>query len=909
MKSPNHFRYFLTSAALLAGLTAKAQVASRPVNPPAQIERRADGTPELVRFDVANAPAAAEAPSALRTALALGSQSELRPVRAAEIDELGFTHQRYQQYYQGVPVEFTAYTTHSRAGVVEYMTGETRPIADGALQVQPSLSAEAALRAALAFVHADKYQWEMPGEGQFAQETEGKSTFRPTGELVIVDNILSMDRKRVGVPVLAWKFNIYAAQPVSRAWIYVDAKTGEIVNQDAIIKHVTATFTTKYSGTRSLVNSQTTFFSLYQLKDYSRGQGIETYNLNKGNNLGAATNFLDSNNIWSAAEYNNANQDWVAGDALFGAQQTYDYWLSVHNRNSFNGAGALIKSYVHYDDTPGDGMGLDNAFWNGAVMLYGDGYAKFRQLATVDVCGHEIGHAVCDNTSALQYQDESGAMTEGFSDIWGACVEARAAGLFGLPGKNTWLIGEEIALLKPALRSMSDPKSLGQPDTYQGTNWYAGGTWDHGGVHTNSGVLNHWFYLLSQGGSGTNDKGNAYTVTGVGITKAAKIAYLTEKLLSSTSNYAAGRTMAIQAATTLYGATSAEVRSVKNAWYAVGIGNGVAYGATGSRYIDAVALNGLARFSGNDNGYFDGVGAGLTVPVLNRCAQQTMVLSAGFVGAVGNQYWNVYIDLNHDNDFNDTGERVVNNKLITTDAWNAAMFSLPATANLGNARMRVIMTAAATALTNGFIGTGEVEDYTVTVAAATAVGLPTNLAATAITATSATLQWSSTTGAASYNVQYRVNTSLVWTTVATATNTKSIGGLQGGRTYYFRTQAVNGCGTLGAYTAVATFSTPAVRPMGTEPEATAGALATAAATAYPNPATDVLHLAFDQTPDQDAADAVPTTVEIYDLRGTRVQSAAYDGRGTLNVSALAPGLYTATLRGANSIGRVRFVKE
>lgn len=62
----------------------------------------------------------------------------------------------------------------------------------------------------------------------------------------------------------------------------------------------------------------------------------------------------------------------------------------------------------------------------------------------------------------------------------------------------------------------------GQPDTYQGANWHTANT-DHGGVHTNSGVLNHWFYLLSVGGSGTNDLGNSYAIQGIGIDKAAKL--------------------------------------------------------------------------------------------------------------------------------------------------------------------------------------------------------------------------------------------------------------------------------------------------------------------------------------------------------------------------------------------------
>ena len=160
-------------------------------------------------------------------------------------------------------------------------------------------------------------------------------------------------------------------------------------------------------------------------------------------------------------------------------------------------------------------------------------------------------------------------MNEAFSDIWAACVEYYAA-----PTKSTWLIGEDIERRSghTALRSMSNPNAEGQPDTYKGTSWYAG-TADSGGVHTNSGVLNHWFYILSVGKSGTNDKGSVFNVTGITIDKAAKIAYRLESVyLTANSTYASARTSGIQSAIDLYGAGSAEVIATTNAFYAVGVG-------------------------------------------------------------------------------------------------------------------------------------------------------------------------------------------------------------------------------------------------------------------------------------------------------------------------------------------------
>ena len=926
MKRANHLRYFWLAASVgaLTSLTAQAQPA-RPAQLPTQVERRPDGSVELIRYERGAAPAAAEAPAALRTALGLSPQNELRPAKPAETDDLGFTHQQYQQYYQGVPVEFTAYTTHCRAGAVESMTGETRAIADGALDVHPARPAAAALRAALAFVHADQYQWELPGADKFARESEGKASFRPTGELVIVENALSMDKARRGQPVLAWKFNIYAAQPLSRAWVYVDARTGEVVNQDAIIKHANAMvrFDTKYSGTTFMAarTVSSTFGPVYQLRDATHGQGIETYNIQRTANYGPAVDFSNLSDRWLAAQFNNANQDWVAGDAHFGAQQTYDYWSVVHGRQSFDGNGARIKSYVHYDDTPGDGHGYDNAFWNGSVMSYGDGDVKFKPLTSVDICAHELGHAVCQYTAGLQYQNEPGALNEGFSDIWAACVEDRTIRAYTMPGKNPWLIGEQIMKNgQAALRSMSNPNQFGQADTYLGTNWQPSVTVptranDFGGVHTNSGVLNYWFYLLSQGGSGTNDLGNPFVVNGVTIDHAAKIAYYTEKHLSATSTFASARTFSLQAASDLYGNGTPTYAAVMNAWYAVGIGGSYAAGSNSTLFIDAVSVGRLTRLSTNDpTGYYDGVYAAATTTTLTRCAQYPLVLSAGFSGPVVGQFWNVYLDFNHDQDFNDADERVVSNKLVADGSLDGSLLNIPSTAPLGATRMRVTMSTTANNITCGSVGSGEVEDYPITIGAAVPVATPTSLRTTAISNNAATIEWGRVLGAATYRISYRATTQAVWTTVNTpdAFSSYALSQLLTGTAYEVQVEPLDACSHIGT-AATLTFSTTApthhraTNPTGTTPDALAALTLTAGA--YPNPAQDVLRLTL--TDGQQAAQAV-TSVDVFDQRGARIQSVPFEAAtGTLRIESLKPGLYTATVRGAaaSAAKPVRFVKE
>jgi len=135
-----------------------------------------------------------------------------------------------------------------------------------------------------------------------------------------------------------------------------------------------------------------------------------------------------------------------------------------------------------------------------------------------------------------------------------------------------WTIGENTGYI---LRSMANPNAFGHPDTYGGTYWVnpADMSNDRGGVHKNCGVSNYWFYLLSNGGSGSNDIGSNYNVSAIGIEKASAVAYrtLTTKLTPQ-SNFSSARTQSIMSARELYCMGSLEERAVTNAWHAVGVG-------------------------------------------------------------------------------------------------------------------------------------------------------------------------------------------------------------------------------------------------------------------------------------------------------------------------------------------------
>ncbi len=474
-------------------------------------------------------------------------------------DEIGITHERFTQMYNGVPVEGGEYITHAKNGIVQSVNGMWF---DGVtLNTTPTLTKNNAIDKATLFVGASIYKWQIVEEEAWLKTVrrDPAATYFPSGQLVIVcrnGNIWEKDY------VLAWKLDVYAAEPMSRHWIYVDAQTGAIVHTIDRIHHIDtpATGTTMYSGTQNFTCDN--FGSgQYRLREAARGQGIETYDLNNSTSTAGAVDFTNTTTNWTVT----TNDDDAARDAHWGAEGTYDFYLNEMNRNGLDGNGMLMVSYVHY------GTNYDNAFWNGTEMTYGDGSQQaggFNPLTAIDVCAHEFTHGVTENSSNLDYSYESGALNESFSDIFGAAIEH-----YVKPLTANFLIGDEITVtVGTALRSMSNPNLYGDPDCYTGTNWYTG-TGDNGGVHTNSGVQNYWYYLMSQGGSGTNDLGDAFSVTGMGYMDAARIAYRNNCFyLVSTSQYADSRTYAIQSAQDLFGACTPEVIATTNAWYACGVG-------------------------------------------------------------------------------------------------------------------------------------------------------------------------------------------------------------------------------------------------------------------------------------------------------------------------------------------------
>ena len=447
-------------------------------------------------------------------------------------DKKGFSHTKYQISFKNIPIEGSVYSVHSINGKIHSANGEY--ILGNDISVTHSLKEQEAFEKAIMHINAIKYMWEI-----------GNSS-RPIGELTImpVDSIY----------VLAYKFDIYATEPLSRQYVFVNANTGEIIKSLNRIHIIDSEGTAKtmYNGVVAITTDS--YNGSYRLRESGRGNGIETYNLNHGSSYATATDFTDADNNWTdTTDYNHA-----ANDAHYATEATYDYYFSKFGRNSYDNNGAKIKSYVHY------GRNYVNAFWDGTSMTYGDGDGvNYLPLTPIEVVAHEITHGVTEHSAGLIYSGESGALNESFSDIFGVVID-----FFKNPTRANYLMGDAMSVTHTPFRSMQDPNAYRSPDTYKGLYWDL-----YQEVHTNSGVQNFWFYLICEGGSGVNDLGNSYNINGIGRDKAAQIAYrnLTEYLTPS-SNFADARFYSIQATIDLFGDCSPEVIAVTNAWYAVGVG-------------------------------------------------------------------------------------------------------------------------------------------------------------------------------------------------------------------------------------------------------------------------------------------------------------------------------------------------
>jgi len=479
-----------------------------------------------------------------KAALLLSSNDALHLIATTE-DELGFKHYRYQQHYKGIPVEGAIYLMHEKEGKVTLSNGQL--VQDLEISVKPTFTKSEALQLAIQHVPAKLYAWQ-----SIAKETQLKrsknnpsATYFPKGILTIIDSQFSpkADNYR-----LAYKFNVYALEPFVQKEVYVDAHNGEILLE---LNNI-------HSCTETIVNANTNYSNNVNVSVCT--ENGEATQLKSSLYGGLEIRYYKSDDLVSI-------EDSVATEILWATQKTFDYFNIRHNKNF---ADTITISEIDYSGVL--------AFYdsgNGVVVYGGGNGTTHNAYTTPDIVGHELTHGVNKFSANLYNSYESGALNESFADIFGELIEHHCL------GTADWILGAQVSPGNQGLRNLANPKDetmkTPQPNTYMGENWILRSSvcirnGDYCGVHRNSGVQNYWFYLLANGGSGTNDNGLNYNIEAIGVEKAAQITYRNLiTYLTSRATYRDARQGAIQSAIDLFGENSFEVKQTRKAWRAVGV--------------------------------------------------------------------------------------------------------------------------------------------------------------------------------------------------------------------------------------------------------------------------------------------------------------------------------------------------
>jgi Zn-dependent metalloprotease len=256
--------------------------------------------------------------------------------------------------------------------------------------------------------------------------------------------------------------------------------------------------------------------------------------------------------------------DPAVDEAYDGLGATFDFFAQAYDRNSIDDSGLALDATVHF------GEDYNNAFWNSVQMVFGDGDGQLFNRFTValDVIGHELAHGVTEDEAQLQYFNQSGALNESMSDVYGSLIKQYVKG--HKADEADWLIGAGLlaaGVNGMALRSMKDPGTafddpvLGKDPQPKHMNHYVHTFQDNGGVHINSGIPNHAFYQVALG------------IGGFAWEQAGRIWYdsLRDPRIKPNTGFRRFARVTFDVAGKLYGNGSTQRQAVHAGWATVGI--------------------------------------------------------------------------------------------------------------------------------------------------------------------------------------------------------------------------------------------------------------------------------------------------------------------------------------------------
>lgn len=275
---------------------------------------------------------------------------------------------------------------------------------------------------------------------------------------------------------------------------YLDANTGDVIYKEDLAYSVAATGTDIFGNTRNFTVKTTGIlkWKKYYLQDTKRklslcdGTGTDAKDYVIMNN---------SDNVWN---------DPVAVTAYSHAIKTYDFFSNL-GWKGYDSKNSPMKIVVHYqkETTPGTWVDVSNAYGGGSVLEFGDGDGTTTRsyASDIDTVAHEFAHSVTGvKLSGIRYSNMSGAINEGYSDIFGELIDY----------KKDWIHGVDNRISGSPSRNLIDPTILSKPKLTFGSYYKRicpddnhsthSGCNDNGYVHTNCTIISHAAYLMNQKG-------------------------------------------------------------------------------------------------------------------------------------------------------------------------------------------------------------------------------------------------------------------------------------------------------------------------------------------------------------------------------------------------------------------------
>jgi Zn-dependent metalloprotease len=521
------------------------------------------GTPSFVVGDLGHATAkttVATLKEVLSTQAAYQSNgNENFAVKDQWIDKLGKRHTRLEQTINGLTVYGTSMIVHANIEQGQSLVGEHT--ASSIYAISGSLATNNDSATSLMMLNSK------------AKANRAAKLAKDLGNVTSRPEMAYIYLPQTGETKLAWKMEVTwdKGADFGRDIVFYDARSQELLARHAQV--------------HSAKNTQTFTLSNQEQE--------------------AAPGTLLCTNSQSCGESS-------AQAAHDGASKVYDYYKTKFGRNGIDNNDMTMKSSVHLS------VNLNNAFWNGYQMMYGDGDGvTFTDLTgSFDVIGHELTHGVVQHTAGLVYQNASGALNEAFADIMGVSSDAFRRG----SSQPSWLLGADVYTPNTAgdaLRYMNNPTQDGQskdwyPERYPFTTAPSNQN-DRGGVHLNSGIANLAYSLLVDGGTHPRNK-STEQVPQIGLAKSEQIFYRAlVTYMTANASFDDARTATAQSAQDLYGAT--EKTAVESAWCAVGVGacpTTTAPPTSNNVLENGVAKTGLAANVGTELTFTMEVPAGAT---------------------------------------------------------------------------------------------------------------------------------------------------------------------------------------------------------------------------------------------------------------------------------------------------------